>query len=601
MIKRCVSLALAVLLLVMLTVPVSAEEVTSRAHGFWDNLVQMWMHNGENLDIPLVGMVGNWLLSGTSGDACSSSEDHLHHGTTGISREGGTDPKYGSYINAKCRYCGAYFKAYAADFQNAYDEYTGDMQNQYGTVNFNYLGCPVYPLGPFKYSPHYDGHYVFTSNHTSGFSISADGTLDRVSMYLYSMQFSLPRLGEYAFHFDYSFSNLFSLAGHSTVQVTFNGVNPNFNRDILDLNTAHGGSGSGSVDWAFSSSESKISVNDALQLIFFAQANKSGSGSFTISNCYLVSLTPPSDVPVSETRVGTFSGNFGYYGDNGQMVLAENISIVNETNNTFHNPVTGDTAPVSSWTYDYGDRSYDITLDSGDTVTVTYGDENVTIVQGGNTYNVYYIVEQGGGEPEPTPTPPPTPTPTPPVPTPTVPPGPEPTEPVDPDAPPDTSGWGILDFLKGIFDFLFGLVKKILDGLSALIQKLLQPSEESINKLQSQVEEKLPFISDLKGFGDDFANALKNPLLSAADNQYTTVVDIGAKKGGVSYGTGQVNLLDVSWYLEYKPMGDAIIEGVCWLSFLWNLYGAVPGIIHGAASGVYSTGEIKRWKDGHEE
>lgn len=313
-------------------------------------------------------------------------------------------------------------------------------------------------------------------------------------------------------------------------------------------------------------------------------------------------MNPPDSSSISsDTRVGTFSGNFGYYGDNGQMILAENISIVNETNNTFHNPVTGDTAPVSSWTYDYGDRSYDITLDTGDTVTVTYGDENVTIVQGGNTYNVYYIVEQGGGEPEPTPTPPPTPTPTPPVPTPTVPPGPEPTEPVDPDAPPDTSGWGILDFLKGIFDFLFGLVKKILDGLSALIQKLLQPSEESINKLQSQIEEKLPFISDLKGFGDDFANALKNPLLSAADNKYTTVVDIGAKKGGVSYGTGQVNLLDVSWYLEYKPMGDAIIEGVCWLSFLWNLYGAVPGIIHGAASGVYSTGEIKKWKDGHEE
>lgn len=580
MIKRCVSLSLAVLLLAMLTAPALAaggdQPVTSTGT-FWSHFVASNPHN------PYCNAVIGFL----DPSVCTVSDDGRHHGKI-VGK--GLEP--GAWW-AKCDLCSQRFRVYDDDMQKAYEGHVGDMQNQYGTTNINSEGLSSFYITGWTYDGNDPNPCEIKVSLPEYPYFSASLLHNVTTVSIKSGPFTIPFSGSYEF--------VVPSPVVSPGSLQLNGIRWSLryssnNSRVQDLMSLTYG-GSSSVDLV-----PGISYFLSVSIPLYCDA-PGATLTCSIDRPFIRFQAFPSesDIVSTDTRVGTFSGNFGYYGDNGQMVLAENISIVNETNNTFHNPVTGDTAPVSSWTYDYGDRSYDITLDTGDTVTVTYGDENVTIVQGGNTYNVYYIVEQGGGEPEPTPTPPPTPTPTPPVPTPTVSPGPEPTEPVDPDAPPDTSGWGILDFLKGIFDFLFGLVKKILDGLSALIQKLLQPSEESINKLQSQIEEKLPFISDLKGFGDDFANALKNPLLSAADNKYTTVVDIGAKKGGVSYGTGQVNLLDVSWYLEYKPMGDAIIEGVCWLSFLWNLYGAVPGIIHGAASGVYSTGEIKKWKDGHEE
>lgn len=92
-------------------------------------------------------------------------------------------------------------------------------------------------------------------------------------------------------------------------------------------------------------------------------------------------------------------GNYGIVGDNGQIVKVEdNSTIVNETNNTYYNPATGTTVPISNWSYDYSDRSYKVTLESGDTVTVTYGDENVTIQEGDTVYNVYYLADGSGTE-----------------------------------------------------------------------------------------------------------------------------------------------------------------------------------------------------------
>ena len=92
-------------------------------------------------------------------------------------------------------------------------------------------------------------------------------------------------------------------------------------------------------------------------------------------------------------------GNYGIVGDNGQIVKVEdNSTIVNETNNTYYNPATGTTSPIIDWSYDYSDRSYTVTTESGDTVTITYGDENITIQEGDTIYNVYYLVDGSGTE-----------------------------------------------------------------------------------------------------------------------------------------------------------------------------------------------------------
>lgn len=98
-------------------------------------------------------------------------------------------------------------------------------------------------------------------------------------------------------------------------------------------------------------------------------------------------------------------GNYGIVGDNGQITKVEdNSTIINETTNTFYNPATGTTVPIVNWSYDYSDRSYKVTLESGDTATITYGDENITISQittteGDtitNNYTIYYLVDGSG-------------------------------------------------------------------------------------------------------------------------------------------------------------------------------------------------------------
>ncbi len=93
------------------------------------------------------------------------------------------------------------------------------------------------------------------------------------------------------------------------------------------------------------------------------------------------------------TRAGSY---YGYYGDFSSSFTDNSVQIVDETNNTIYNPVTGDTTNIQSWNYDYSDRSYNLITDSGNTITVTYGDENVTINEGDTTYNIYYIIPSSG-------------------------------------------------------------------------------------------------------------------------------------------------------------------------------------------------------------
>lgn len=105
------------------------------------------------------------------------------------------------------------------------------------------------------------------------------------------------------------------------------------------------------------------------------------------------------DTYSSTTRPTSITGNYGIIGDDGKLIQVTGNTIVNETNNTYYNPATGQTVPITNWSYDYTDRSYTVTTEEGDSYTITYGDENVTINEGDTVYNIYYIVNgSGSGE-----------------------------------------------------------------------------------------------------------------------------------------------------------------------------------------------------------
>ena len=128
--------------------------------------------------------------------------------------------------------------------------------------------------------------------------------------------------------------------------------------------------------------------------------NSSTHVSFSVASPPYVEFEPTYPAAFAqpaETRPSTIIGNYGIIGDDGTISKSENQYIVNETNSTIYNPVTNTTVDMSGWSYDYSTRTYTITTDNSQTITVTYGDEYVTINEGDTIYNVYYIVDGSGG------------------------------------------------------------------------------------------------------------------------------------------------------------------------------------------------------------
>ena len=63
--------------------------------------------------------------------------------------------------------------------------------------------------------------------------------------------------------------------------------------------------------------------------------------------------------------------------------------------------------------------------------------------------------------------------------------------------------------------------------------------------------------------------------------------------------SGQVKVVDLSWYAPYKSYGDNVICIFAYLSFLWNIFIRLPDIIAGAGSFSYvgnQIGDIKAYK-----
>lgn len=128
------------------------------------------------------------------------------------------------------------------------------------------------------------------------------------------------------------------------------------------------------------------------------------NSAFSFSCRYYVDIFPTSgatgdyyDIDISNsTRPTVITGPVGYYDASNNLQVVNDTTIVNETNNSYYNPVTNTSTDISYWSYDYSDRSYHLTLATGDTTTVTYGDEYIVIQEGDVIYNIYYVIQGGG-------------------------------------------------------------------------------------------------------------------------------------------------------------------------------------------------------------
>lgn len=116
-------------------------------------------------------------------------------------------------------------------------------------------------------------------------------------------------------------------------------------------------------------------------------------------NPFNVSSSSSNEIYNINTRAATISGDYGMITQSGDIQKIDSQTIVNEGAKTYYSPTTGETTSFTDWTYDYSDRSYTLTTTSGDTTTVTYGDEYCTVREGDTITNIYYLNENPADNP----------------------------------------------------------------------------------------------------------------------------------------------------------------------------------------------------------
>lgn len=339
-----------------------------------------------------------------AGEECPSSPDSYHHGPTPEfgSRTGGTDES-GRYTWVTCDYCRNQFKAYSSFTPGHGGGFSSDLQQSYNSQLSALPATGYNSSGNLIWQPTFADYYMgYVMNYSSQL-LDIQDIPNRDTLVSYSFSDSYTKtISEFqyrnwvsGFPIPGSYRRMNTIA--SQLRVLSDGVSYDYSLDFSVSSWVH---------------RESYSVDD------FTLKQSVGLSKVTYLSCLI--YTPvyevipdsfvdfsPGDIYNINSRAASISGDYGIIGDNGQITKIEGNTIVNETNNTIFNPATGETHTLSDWSYNYVDRSYTATTQSGDTITVTYGDENITIVEGNNTYTVYYIIQGSdtGGTPDPGPGP----------------------------------------------------------------------------------------------------------------------------------------------------------------------------------------------------
>lgn len=347
------------------------------------------------------------IASFLNGDICALSSDGYHYADSLFSDHVGEGKDGAKYAEAICKFCGEHFLCYATDLPPAYDDYVETLPAPSYTSDGSILWSPklnsmvlAWSASPWRY--YYCPHGEPNSENSLTKSCVASFDCENMSVS------ARPSVGNDSFSFDcfeLRFKDIYPIDGYylKVASLAFKESSISYVSKPIAYEYPFGAETSASLHYAGAS----YSYGTG-----FFRVGGSGYKYFS-AQCYapVYKVTPfnpsgASDTYNINTRPTSITGgNYGIVGDNGQLTKVEdNRTIINETNNTFYNPATGQTVPIVNWSYDYSDRSYKVTLESGDTATITYGDENITIqettiTEGDtitNNYTIYYLIDGSG-------------------------------------------------------------------------------------------------------------------------------------------------------------------------------------------------------------
>jgi len=372
-------------------------------------------------DVPFLG---DWVAY-RLGAVCPNSEDKYHHASTyqSVHEDG--------YFTCICTYCGQEFIAYESDLKQSYQQQVDSLPasgyNSDGSLLWSpalkYINALYITGAGFSWTSHYKACPHFSTDNSTyvpDAPFVANFDCDNLSVSI------RPESGSSGFNFTrgfFVFSDIYPVSGFYTLLDTpsWKGYSISSSGDRVEYNRSFG-------------EHTAVYYGAKEKYLYNLEFLNSGKVFRFVSIQGFVpvyEIIP--DTAIDTTLSGPYGinsrpttitgGNYGIVGDNGQITtINNNQQIINETNNTYYNPATGQTVPILNWTYDYGDRIYTLELEGSVTVDVRYGDENITITENTinegdtivNNYTIYYIIDGGSGEtPGPSPTPGPEATPCP--------------------------------------------------------------------------------------------------------------------------------------------------------------------------------------------
>lgn len=142
----------------------------------------------------------------------------------------------------------------------------------------------------------------------------------------------------------------------------------------------------------------------------------------------------------------------------------------------------------------------------------------------------------------------------------------------------DRSNWTILDYIKNIFTTLLNLPKTIIQGISSLF------NGDDGSSVVTSITETTDTITNKFSFKDNLisnANEIRDFIVNTqATHKY--YLNINHK-----YLSGNICIIDLSWYEPYKPTVDAFICAFAYLAFMWHMFKILPSLISGASAGSY--------------
>ena len=383
--------------------PVQAQEYIGRSNFF------TWLSGNSNFMTKLMGHL--------SGSGCAESDDGRHHAASYVvNRENG-------YFTCICSYCGDTFIAYERDLNEAYDAYVEEE------LPASMLLSDLDRDNTLLVQASDEKVVLCNSTKPETASVWADSTGECVGDMLGTVSFDSGG-GVYSAQYEHDSSSVLARVGfyhYVSLICPISGLYRIYPRLAYSGDkTIKRGQRDPEVTTLlryFSSDEDGVGLDIDDSLVSAKQDDVitwfygGYVGSDYLKKLYVefydvyYQVTPYEELLITSTnsdnaynktmRPTYATGDYGIIADNGTVTRIGNQSIVNEDNFTVYNPVLDITYNFTNWVYDYSDRSYTVTTESGDEITVTYGDENITIAEGDTTYNVYYLVQS---ESEATPT-----------------------------------------------------------------------------------------------------------------------------------------------------------------------------------------------------